>query len=105
MSKDDLIDNQGTVVAVHSTVHPRVVQAVAAIHAAHPDGEDVLVVCHGGVISAYVAHCLGLPLSAIWRLTVGNCSLTAVAPPRVLSLNDTSHLAGLGPVAGGGLSP
>lgn len=88
-----------------AAVQARVVQAIAAIHAAHPDGEDVLVVCHGGVISAYVAHCLGLPLSAIWRLTVGNCSLTAVAPPRVLSVNDTSHLARLGPVAGGGLSP
>ncbi|HXH07707.1 MAG TPA: histidine phosphatase family protein, partial [Vicinamibacterales bacterium] len=66
-----------------------------------------LVVSHGGVISAYLAHCLGLPLSAIWRLTVANASLTEVRPPRVVSLNSTAHLAALAPgaVAGAGLSP
>jgi broad specificity phosphatase PhoE len=76
-------------------VQERVVRAVDAIAAAHPDGEDVLVVCHGGVISTYLAHCLGLPLSSIWRVTVGNASLSSVAPPRVLSVNDIGHLAGL----------
>jgi phosphoserine phosphatase len=73
----------------------RVLGAVDAIAAAHPNGEDVLAVCHGGVISAYLAHCLGLPLSSIWRVSVANCSLSAVAPPRVLSVNDTWHLADL----------
>ena len=76
-------------------VQARVVDAVEGIAAAHPDGEDVLVVCHGGVISAYLAHCLGLSLSSIWRLSVANCSLSAVSPPRVLSVNDVSHLAGI----------
>jgi phosphoserine phosphatase len=74
------------------TVQRRALAAVDAIAAAHPDGEDVLVVAHGGVISAYLAYHLGLPLSAIWRLTLSNCSLSRVAPPRVLSLNDTAHL-------------
>lgn len=78
-----------------SLVQERVVRAIEGIAAAHPDGEDVLVVCHGGVISAYLAHCLGLPLSSIWRVTVANCSLSAVAPPLVLSMNDTGHLAGV----------
>jgi broad specificity phosphatase PhoE len=87
------------------TVQERVVRAIAAIAAAHPDGEDVLVVCHGGVISAYLAHCLGLTLSSIWRLALANGSLTELAPPRVLSVNDTNHLAALGSLAGGGLSP
>jgi phosphoserine phosphatase len=87
------------------TVQERVVRAIAAIAVAHPDGEEVLVVCHGGVISAYLAHCLGLPLSSIWRLALANGSLTELAPPRVLSVNDTSHLAALGSLAGGGLSP
>ncbi len=77
------------------SVQERVVRAVADIAAAHPDGEDVLVVCHGGVISAYLAHCLGLPLSSIWRVSVANCSLSAVTPPRVLSVNDVGHLAGI----------
>jgi len=73
----------------------RVLKAVDVIAAAHPNGEDVLAVCHGGVISAYLAHCLGLRLSSIWRLSVANGSLSAVAPPRVLSVNDTWHLADL----------
>ena len=87
-------------------VQARAVRAIAAIAAAHPDGEDVLVVSHGGVISAYLAHCLGLSLSSIWRLTVANCSLSRVAPPRVLSLNQTAHLAEVDATAGGpALSP
>lgn len=76
-------------------VQERVVRAIADIAAAHPNGEDVLVVCHGGVISAYLAHCLGLSLSSIWRVSVANCSLSAVTPPRVLSVNDVGHLAGI----------
>jgi alpha-ribazole phosphatase len=76
-------------------VQGRVVQALAAIERAHPNGDDVLVVCHGGVISAYLAHCLGLPLSSIWRLTLSNCSITELAPPRLLSMNVTTHLAGV----------
>ena len=84
-------------------VQARVVSAMADIAARHPNGQQVLVVCHGGVISAYLAHCLGLPLSSIWRLTLSNCSITVVAPPSVRSVNSTQHLAGLG--AGVPLSP
>ena len=76
-------------------VQARVVRAMAEIAAAHPNGHEVLVVCHGGVISAYLAHCLGLPLSSIWRLTLSNGSITEIAPPRVHSVNSTRHLAGL----------
>jgi broad specificity phosphatase PhoE len=76
-------------------VQRRVVRAMEAIGAAHPDGGDILVVGHGGVISTYVAHCLSLPLRDIWRVTVSNCSLTEVAPPRVLCLNSTLHLTAL----------
>ncbi len=87
-------------------VQERALRAVAAIVAAHPNGDDVLIVAHGGVISAYLAHCLGLPLSAIWRLTVSNCSLSRVAPPRVLSVNETAHLDGIDGAAGDpGLKP
>jgi phosphoserine phosphatase len=84
-------------------VQVRVVRAMADIAAAHPDGEEALVVCHGGVISAYLAHCLGLPLSSIWRLTLSNGSITEIAPPTVRTVNSTRHLAGL--TAGGPLAP
>ena len=84
-------------------VQARVVVAMADIAAAHPNGQQVLVVCHGGVISAYLAHCLGLPLSSIWRLTLSNGSITEVAPPSVRCVNSTRHLSGLG--AGAPLSP
>ena len=84
-----------------SVVQDRMVGAIEAIAGAH-GGEDVLVVCHGGVISAYLAHCLELPLSSIWRMTVANCSLSTVAPPRrVVSMNDTWHLAGVETESGG----
>lgn len=86
-----------------SEVQARVVRAMSDIAAAHPNGHDVLVVCHGGVISAYLAHCLGLPLSSIWRLTLSNGSITEVVPPRVRMVNSTRHLLGLS--AGGPLSP
>ena len=89
-----------------TAVSERVLRAVGAIAASHPNGDDVLVVSHGGVISAYLAHWLGLPLSAIWRLTVSNGSLSSVAPPRVLSVNETAHLRDVDGTAGGSsLSP
>src|SRR5262245_3713438 len=89
-----------------AAVQQRMLRAIDTIGAAHPDGERILVVCHGGVISAYLAHVLGLPLSSIWRLTLANGSLTAVSPPRVLSVNDTAHLAGIASAAPPpGLSP
>jgi broad specificity phosphatase PhoE len=73
-------------------VQARALRSLERIAAAHPNGEDVLIVAHGGVISALLAHWLGLPLSSIWRLAVANCSLTEIAPPRVLSMNETGHL-------------
>ena len=83
-------------------------RALAAIERAHPNGDDVLVVCHGGVISAYLAHCLGLPLSSLWRLTLSNCSTHARWPRRAcVTMNDTAHLAGVTVPPGGfpSLSP
>jgi broad specificity phosphatase PhoE len=84
-------------------VQLRVVGAMSDIAAAHPNGQEALVVCHGGVISAYLAFCLGLPLGSIWRLTLSNGSITEIAPPIVRSVNSTRHLAGL--AAGGPLAP
>jgi phosphoserine phosphatase len=75
-------------------VHARVRAAVDRIAAAHPDGEDVLVVSHGGVISVYACALLGCSFNQLWKLRVDNASLTVVRPPRLVSLNDTAHLAG-----------
>ena len=65
--------------------------AIGDIASAHPDGARVLIVCHGGVISAYLAHCLGLPLSAIWRMTLQSTARSSDVwrRPASLSVNDT----------------
>jgi len=74
----------------------RVLRAIDRIAAAHPNGDDVLVVAHGGVISVYACHLLGCSFNTLWRLRVDNCSLTTVEPPRIVTLNDTSHLSAMG---------
>ena len=81
----------------------RVLRAVERIDAAHPNGADVLVVAHGGVISVYLCHLLGLSFNHLWRLTLSNGSITEVAPPSVRCVNSTRHLSGLG--AGAPMSP
>jgi len=75
-------------------VSERVRAAVERIAAAHPEGEDVLIVSHGGVISVYACALLGCSFNQLWKLRVDNASLTVVRPPRLVSLNDTAHLAG-----------
>ena len=75
-------------------VHARVQAAVDRIAAAHPKGDDVLIVAHGGVISVYACYLLGCSFNDLWRLRVDNASLTVVRPPRLVSLNDTGHLTG-----------
>jgi broad specificity phosphatase PhoE len=73
-------------------VSERVRAGLDRIVSAHPDGEDVLVVAHGGVISVYACHLLGCSFNQLWRLRVDNASLTIVRPPRLVSLNETGHL-------------
>ena len=86
-------------------VQARVLRAVERITAAHPNGDDVLIVSHGGVISALLAHCFGLPLSSIWRIAVANCSLSEIAPPRVVSVNETGHLRAIDVAVTAPMSP
>jgi broad specificity phosphatase PhoE len=73
-------------------VSTRVRAAIDHISALHPNGDDVLVVAHGGVISVYACALLGCSFNTLWRLRVDNASLTVVRPPRLVSLNDTAHL-------------
>ena len=75
-------------------VSARVRAALDRIATAHPRGDDVLIVAHGGVISVYACHLLGCSYNDLWRLRVDNASLTVVRPPRLVSLNETAHLGG-----------
>lgn len=75
----------------------RVLPVMELIVSSHADGQEALVVSHGGVISVYLCHLLGLSPNALWQLAIGNASLSIVDPPRVLTLNDTAHLEGLRP--------
>lgn len=86
-------------------VQARVLRALARIASAHPNGDDVLIVSHGGVISALLAHWLGLPLSSIWRIAVANCSLSEISPPRIVSVNETGHLRDIDVAVTAPLSP
>jgi hypothetical protein len=70
----------------------RVLRAIGQIGASHENGDDVLVVAHGGVISVYLCHLLGVSFNSLWRMRIDNCSLTIARPPRLVSVNDTSHL-------------
>src|SRR5213594_3655007 len=60
--------------------------------ARHRHDDDVLVVAHGGVISVYLCHLLGVSFNALWRLRIDNGSLTIAKPPRLVCVNDTAHL-------------
>jgi broad specificity phosphatase PhoE len=80
-------------------VRRRVLAAVERIAGAHPNGDDVLVVAHGGVIGVYACHLLACAFDSLWRLRLDNGSLTIVRPPRLVTLNDTTHLASPAPDA------
>ncbi|MGH7276272.1 MAG: histidine phosphatase family protein [Candidatus Rokuibacteriota bacterium] len=73
-------------------VRDRVLRALARIGTRHANGDDALVVAHGGVISVYLCHLLGASFNALWRLRIDNGSLTIAKPPRLVRVNDTSHL-------------
>lgn len=70
----------------------RVATRVNGLASAHR-GQVIAVVCHGGVINAYLAHALGTPRS-LWMM-VENTSITTVNVSdgvHVIGLNDCSHL-------------
>jgi len=76
----------------------RVTKAMRGIERKHKEG-NVLVVCHGGVISTYATTLLKLPPDDVWCLTVKNASLTIVeiSPDirKLITFNDISHLMSL----------
>jgi probable phosphoglycerate mutase len=64
----------------------------------HPD-ETVAMVGHDSVNRALLMQVLGQPLSAYWRVAQSPCALSEIEfetdRPRVLRVNDTSHLDGI----------
>lgn len=78
----------------------RVVAAIERIIAAH-QGQCVAVVCHGGVINAYLVHVLGLDPALPGFFYPNYTSIHRVAAASsgqrsIVTLNETSHLRGTG---------
>lgn len=65
----------------------------------HHHDETVVLVGHESVNRAILLQILDQPLSAYWRLVQGPCTLNELevthSHSRVLSMNDTSHLANI----------
>lgn len=66
--------------------------------AQHP-GERIVVVTHGGIISAFTLQLLDLPLNRPRRFQIDNCGLTTLTfatdradPWRLVTLNEVTHL-------------
>lgn len=73
-----------------------VVDAVERIIASHPGGR-VAVVCHGGVINAYVGHIIGVPRYTFFApdyTSVNRVAASRSGVRSVLRLNEVTHLHG-----------
>lgn len=83
----------------YTQVLDRMREALCQILDAHPGADDTVVVTtHSGSGRAFVLFALQAPLSTLQRLRLDNTSLSrlefrGIADGRVMSLNDTSHLA------------
>ncbi len=78
----------------------RVVAAIEALVVAH-QGDRIAVVCHGGVIGAYVAHVLGMAPRAQSFFYPNYTSIHRLAAASsgersIVTLNETGHLRGSG---------
>lgn len=75
----------------------RVEAAYDEICDSHPE-QTVVIAGHGGPLQVIIAHALGLPLDAYWKVDVSNASLSELrlhpAGAVLHLLNDTSHWAG-----------
>lgn len=81
-------------------VRTRTLNAIERIAARHRGG-TVLVVTHGTAINCMLAAVLGMAPEYTFRIQVANCSLSELVRTGngfvVATLNDTAHLAELGP--------
>src|SRR3954468_1851552 len=76
----------------------RVVSTIEGLLAMHPEA-NLVVVCHGGVINAYLAHLLGIAEDMFFLPAHTSVSrVRRLGPRRALhSLNDRDHVAGADP--------
>lgn len=79
-------------------VQLRAVTALQSLHRQHAD-QVVVIVSHGDVIKAVVAHYLGVPLDLFQRIEISPASVSVIAlhgwGAQVLRLNDTGDLPAL----------
>jgi probable phosphoglycerate mutase len=78
----------------------RAIASVEEIIGDHP-GQRVAIVCHGGVINAYLAHILGIDHYARGFFYPNYTSIHRVAAASsgersIVTINETSHLRGTG---------
>jgi probable phosphoglycerate mutase len=83
-----------------ATFRARVIGGVEGIVARHP-GQRVAVVCHGGVINAYLSAILGLPSDSPGFFYPNYTSIHRVAAAStgqrsLVTINETSHLRNTG---------
>lgn len=78
------------------TFRDRVVTCVDAIAEAHR-GQRVAVVCHGGVINAYLSRLLSLPSTMFFEPSYTSVSrvLSSGSHKQLVSVNEAPHLPGL----------
>ena len=80
-----------------------VVSAVEEIIGAHPSAK-VAVVCHGGVINAYLSHVLGYPNADGFfypdYTSINRVVASRNGPRQIKSLNETAHLRNTGLIFG-----
>lgn len=78
----------------------RSADAVRLVSDLHPEGTIVLV-SHDSVNRALLLQLADLPLSSYWRLAQTPCCINEIEiadnQVRILAINETSHLDGLGP--------
>lgn len=74
----------------------RVINAIETIVNSHPN-QRVAVVCHGGVINAYVSHVMGSKFDVLFRPAHTSISIVAAGEGihTVYTLNDVHHLSTL----------
>ncbi|MCQ2363558.1 MAG: alpha-ribazole phosphatase [Acidaminococcaceae bacterium] len=59
-------------------VQKRVHDAFAKILAAHDNYAQIAIVMHGGAGRLLLCDFLGLPIDRMWKITLGNCSVTTI---------------------------
>jgi len=92
---DDWSDRPETKLEFATRVHDAVEQIISGHR-----GENVAVVCHGGVINAYLARVLGTPDSTSFfypnYTSINRVVASSAGQRQVLTINETGHLRGTG---------